>query len=837
MERDEYIKLRKKIENDMQIFFSKNVGDLDTTIRTNILSNDMKYIKIAGYESEGEMDSSLLVTALYSLGIAFSYICYWNNGEVNIYIGCDSNCIETLQQLLRRVYGVEVSNCIKETEISPEEFDCCKVLVGDVLTAVDPERHENIVDQLSKVRLEEKYAVVVSCCPLSKSVINKNLWSWEDVLNKINQLTSRQTTVRDERESISFSDMNNSLVRYQKYVEKSIEKMQEAMNTGMFLCSVKCYGQSESVVNLVAGVISANNCEKDKPNVLRTQKLSGLGKCMNDEIIINMESKVIDNCEITEPVFSNYYTTGEVSYYVTLPKRDAVGFYNMVQPYFEVNRVNKNGLKIGGIIRSGSILGEYVVPFEDLNRHIFITGMTGSGKTNTLKNILWNLNNLGIPWLCIEPAKAEYFDIYNLGIDELTVIDAGSTENALFINPFEPVCRNVDLQTHIDSLYAALMSSFNWVSPLPYVLENCIYRCYELCGFDIEKNIWGNVFPTIELLYFVIPHVVEEMGYDGRMKTDVVSSLQSRISTLRRGTKGSILNVKHSMPMGVLLSSNCVIELERIGDNDVKSFVMSLLMINLREYRMLQEDSQLKVKHFLVVEEAHRLLKNVENKPTGDDGAKANAVAFFTDMISELRSKGQGFIVADQIPEQLAPAILKNTNLKIVHRIVSKSDANLVGESMHANEDQVSYMCNLKRGVAEVYSEGDSSPKIVKIPFVGELRRFEEYDRMQILQKCRSKIAEMKESSYKMDFPCLVCGNECAKKFEMLQRYEKKMENIFVAQSIEDLLQRFDELVIALKRNGDYSWGICVIKEITERQGSFIDRGVVFKLIDEMNKA
>ena len=335
--------------------------------------------------------------------------------------------------------------------------------------------------------------------------------------------------------------------------------------------------------------------------------------------------------------------------------------------------------------------------------------------------------------MVIEPAKKEYWELYKLGYDDLQVYSVGSNEPGcpvLCLNPFERTYytdtfgnkRTVPIQTHIDFVYAAFKASFIMYTPMPYVLERSIYEIYEDCGWDIHNNLnktGKEIYPTIEDLYFKIPEVVIDMGYDQKMRNDLIGSLQARINSMRLGSKGDTLNVRRSFPLDKLLNGNVVVELEDIGDDDVKAFIISLLLINLLEYRRQQEDCQLEVRHLMLIEEAHRLLKNVQSGTGENADPRGAAVEFFCNLLAELRSKGQGFIVADQIPSKLAPDLIKNTNLKITHRTVAADERELIGGAMHMTVEQIDSLSSLKQGVAAVYSEGDNRPKLVNPKYAG----------------------------------------------------------------------------------------------------------------------
>lgn len=73
------------------------------------------------------------------------------------------------------------------------------------------------------------------------------------------------------------------------------------------------------------------------------------------------------------------------------------------------------------------------------------------------------------------------------------------------------------------------------------------------------------------------------------------------------------------------------------------------------------------MQHLLVIEEAHRLLKNIGTERASENmgNPKGKAVEHFTNMIAEMRSYGQGVIIAEQIPTKLASDVIKIHQIKL----------------------------------------------------------------------------------------------------------------------------------------------------------------------------
>ncbi|WP_461671157.1 ATP-binding protein, partial [Mycobacterium tuberculosis] len=118
----------------------------------------------------------------------------------------------------------------------------------------------------------------------------------------------------------------------------------------------------------------------------------------------------------------------------------------------------------------------------------------------------------------------------------------------------------------------------------------------------------------------------------------------------------------------------------------------------------------------LVIEEAHRLLENTRSSGNQESAdMKGKAVETFNNMLSEIRAYGQGLIVADQIPTKLSPDILKNTNLKMIHKLYAKDDRQMISDSIGLTEEQMSELIRLQQGEAVIFHGQVDAPIKVKI--------------------------------------------------------------------------------------------------------------------------
>lgn len=333
--------------------------------------------------------------------------------------------------------------------------------------------------------------------------------------------------------------------------------------------------------------------------------------------------------------------------------------------------------------------------------------------------------------MVIEPAKTEYRTLVrNHGeFGDVAVFTLGRESSAPFrLNPFELVEGEL-ISSHVDMLKAAFTSAFPMEASMPQLLEEAIYNCYEAMGWDIETNEYlltaenGNpfenrdidAFPQLSDLLQALREVVEIKGFGSELKQNYVGSLVSRLSNLVIGSKGLMLNCPRSVDFSYIAHNNVILELEEIKSGEEKAFIMGLILGRMAAVIKGEHKKNNKYRHVTLVEEAHRLLSKMEY---GDSGAKKNAVESFTDLLAEVRKYGEGLIIADQIPNKLTSDILKNTNTKIIHRILARDDKESVGDTMLMNDKQKEYLSALDVGDAVIFTESTANPVNVHInPF------------------------------------------------------------------------------------------------------------------------
>jgi len=95
---------------------------------------------------------------------------------------------------------------------------------------------------------------------------------------------------------------------------------------------------------------------------------------------------------------------------------------------------------------------------------------------------------------------------------------------------------------------------------------------------------------------------------------------------------------------------------------------------------------------------------------------RRNAVEQISNMLSEFRAFGEGLIIVEQSPSKIIRDAIRNTSVKIVHRIVDGNDRRILVDSMGLSGEQYMELLSLKTGEAIVSLEGYPEPIKVVFP-------------------------------------------------------------------------------------------------------------------------
>jgi DNA helicase HerA-like ATPase len=404
-----------------------------------------------------------------------------------------------------------------------------------------------------------------------------------------------------------------------------------------------------------------------------------------------------------------------------MPRRELPGVRMAVRPDFDVVPETDGGaaLHLGTVLdRNEQAAGPVTVPVSSLNRHTFVCGATGAGKSHTVRHLLGSAAGAGLPWLVIEPAKAEYGAV-TAGLPDgsgVVVVRPGAPGQVpVGIDPLVPE-PGFPLQTHVDLVRALFLASFQAEEPFPQVLSAALARVYEELGWDLALGTTRGAaaeprYPTLRDLHRAALSVVDDIGYSREIRDNIHGFVNVRLSSLRLGTTGRFLGGGYPLDMARLLRQPTVLEIEDVGDDQDKAFLMGTVLIRLIEHLRVHRAGSRTLRHLTVIEEAHRLLRH-HDRP----GPAGQAVEMFAGLLAEIRAYGEGLVIAEQIPEKIISDVVRNTAVKIVHRLPAQDDRDTVGATMNVTPEQSGFLVTLRPGTAAVFVDGMDRPVLTRVP-------------------------------------------------------------------------------------------------------------------------
>ena len=368
---------------------------------------------------------------------------------------------------------------------------------------------------------------------------------------------------------------------------------------------------------------------------------------------------------------------------------------------------------------------------ESLASHAFVVGATGSGKSNTIYKILDELTSTRqdkMSYLVIEPAKGEYKRVFGHK-KNVTVLGTNPAFSKLLkINPFI-FPKGVHVLEHVDRLVEIFNVCWPMYAAMPAVLKDALLVAYESCGWDMTTSmnmVSDEFYPSFQDLLENLVTVINDSSYSDEVKSNYKGSLLTRIKSLTNGLNGMIF-ASEEVDNHILFDSNAIVDLSRVGSQETKALLMGILVMRLSEHRMTQATgSNQKLHHITVLEEAHNILKSSTSKSTVEGGdISGKSVEMISNAIAEMRTYGEGFIIADQSPNAVDISAIRNTNTKIIMRLPEETDRRLAGKSAALKDNQLDEIARLPKGVAVVYQNDWVEPILCQIDkFSGEEKEY-----------------------------------------------------------------------------------------------------------------
>lgn len=413
----------------------------------------------------------------------------------------------------------------------------------------------------------------------------------------------------------------------------------------------------------------------------------------------------------------------ELAIHLSLPQSSVPGIIVQERASFARNVFSgkKKGeeIRLGNIVHLGKESSTSVnLDIDELTKHLFVTGSTGSGKSNTMYLLLKQLREAGKTFMVIEPAKGEYKHVFGC-LDDVTVYShSNKVGNVLHINPFVFPYQHIDVLEHIKRIVGIFNACWSLYAAMPSILEHSIITAYEKCGWDVdasEHKFDTPIFPSVDDVVVCVKDYIDRSDYSADTKGDYKAAIEKRLQDLCEGMFDKMFN-RGSIPDEELFNKNTIVDLSRTGSAETNALIMGFLVIKLNEFRMSEGGMNKSLRHVTVLEEAHNLLRKVSTSQSMETANVAGkSVEMITNSIAEMRTYGESFIIVDQSPALLDSAAIRNTNTKIVLSLPDTEDRKVAGGSMSLTDEQIDEIARQNQGEAIVYQNHWEEPVQCKV--------------------------------------------------------------------------------------------------------------------------
>ena len=376
--------------------------------------------------------------------------------------------------------------------------------------------------------------------------------------------------------------------------------------------------------------------------------------------------------------------------------------------------LQKDNVKFGQLLESEQSSTWIGCAQNTLTKHALIVGMPGTGKTTFSVNLLLQMYRRGIPFLAIEPTKTEYRALIDR-IPDLQIFTPGKNKVSPFvINPFLPP-KGITVEQYIPSLLSAFKAAFSMPSPLDTIFQQAVQEAYIKYGWRDYSTVEDSYVKKFGLYEFiqVFKELIQRQKYSSEVKGNLMTGGIFRLRELINQNP-NIYDTVESVPLEDLLCAPTILELNAIDNEVQKSVLMALLLIQICVYTKQNHKGDGKLKNLLLLDEAHVLFKAQQGSGNGEGGN--NAVHSLENMLAEIRSYGTGIVIADQSPAAVGSEVIKNTDIKVIFRLVDSGDRKVIADTTNMTDLMRKYIPKLEVGQAFYSVSALHEPVLMQTP-------------------------------------------------------------------------------------------------------------------------
>jgi hypothetical protein len=281
---------------------------------------------------------------------------------------------------------------------------------------------------------------------------------------------------------------------------------------------------------------------------------------------------------------------------------------------------------------------------NELLRHLFILGPTGTGKSTLLLNLLLQIQAARIPFMVFDFKRNYRCLLRAPGSESLVVFTVGRTTASLSINALTTP-PGVEFEEWAEALSDIISTSYLLLQGARNVMKEALLQAHAQHGNAA----------TLTQAYELLARELDATRSGSRRYGWLESSTRS-LEELTKGSFGRALNATNGTPVAELLTRSVVFELQGFGDDQKRFFCLLWLEIIL----LLRKSSSApreQLQHILVFDEGHNVFPR----------ERMGEVSVPARLAREVREFGEAIIAATQQAD-VSESLIANSGFKLILR-------------------------------------------------------------------------------------------------------------------------------------------------------------------------
>jgi hypothetical protein len=281
---------------------------------------------------------------------------------------------------------------------------------------------------------------------------------------------------------------------------------------------------------------------------------------------------------------------------------------------------------------------------NELLRHLFILGPTGTGKSTLLLNLLIQIQAARIPFMVFDFKRNYRCLLRATGSERLVVFTVGRNSAPLAINALTPP-PGVEFEEWAEALSDIISTSYLLLQGARNVMKEALLQAHAQHGTGA----------TLTHAHALLAGELDGTKSGSRRYGWLESSTRS-LEELTKGSFGRALNATNGVPVATLLTCSVVFELQGFGDDQKRFFCLFFLqaVLLLRKNATAPREQ---LQHLLVFDEGHNVFPR----------ERLGEVSVPARLAREVREYGEAIIAATQQAD-VSESLIANSGFKLILR-------------------------------------------------------------------------------------------------------------------------------------------------------------------------